>query len=136
MDSHLIHKTSEKLKFKINWIKPSEAEWIYCGEAGEVKWNVLAEELWSFFDDDTFHIATTRTNSFTIDKEELLSSINNLVGRKNFFIWNEGFKKLVEFNQIGVFRKGVFNNNTDNNFLENILTKLHQVHPTKSGVNW
>jgi hypothetical protein len=115
MDSHLIHKTSEKLKFKINWIKPSETEWIYCGAAGEVKWDVVAEELYSFLDDDTFHVATTRTKSFTINTKELLSSIENLVGHKSFFIWNEGFKKLVEFSQIGVFRKGVFNIDTDNN---------------------
>ena len=51
MDSRLIHKTSEKLKFNIDWIKPSETEWIYCGEAGEVKWDIVGKELYSFFDD-------------------------------------------------------------------------------------
>jgi hypothetical protein len=131
MDSRLIHKTSEKLKFKIDWIKLSETEWVYCGEAGEVKWDIVAKELYSFFDDDIFHVATARTNSFTVDKEELLSSINNLVGRKNFFIWNEEFKMMVEFNRIGVFRKGVFNIDTDNNSFRKYPNKIAPGSPDK-----
>jgi hypothetical protein len=131
MDSRLIHKTSEKLKFKVDWIKPSETEWIYCGEAGEVNWDIVAKELYNFFDDDIFHVATTRTNSFTIDKEELLSSINDLVGRKNFFMWNEEFKKMVEFNHIGVFRKGVFGINMENNSFRKYPNKIAPGSPDK-----
>lgn len=113
MDTRLIYKTSETLKLKIYWIKPAETEWIYCGAEGEVKWDVVEKELDNFFDDGIFHIATTRTNSFDIDMDSLVSSIQKLIGRKNFLIWSEDFQKAMEFNQIGVYRKGIFNADTN-----------------------
>jgi hypothetical protein len=131
MDSLLIHKTSEKLKFKIDWIKRSETEWIYCGAVGEVKWDVVAKELDEFFEGDIFYVATTRTRSFKINKEEFLLSIDTLVGNKSFFIWNESFKKIVEFNSIGVFRTGVFNPDTDNDSFRKYPNKIAPGSPDK-----
>lgn len=131
MDTRLIYNTSEKLKLKIDWIKSAETEWIYCGAAGEVKWNVVAEELNNFFDGDAFYVATTRTNSLQVDKAGLLSSIHNLVGKKNFFIWNVDFQKAVEFNQIGVFRKGVFNSDTSHPSMKMSYHKMAPGSPDK-----
>src|SRR5579875_1989902 len=109
MDSRLIHKTSEKLIANIDWIKPFDTEWIYCGSKGEVKFDVVEKELNEFLDSDMLYVVITRNNSFETSKQNLLPSISNIVGSKNLFIWNENFKKVIEFNQIGVFRKGIFN---------------------------
>lgn len=91
----------------------------------------MAKELDSFLDDDTFYVATTRGNSFKIDKEGLLSSVDNLIGRKSFFVWNEDFKKIVEFNYIGVFRKGVFNSDTNNHSFIKYPNKIAPISPDK-----
>lgn len=112
MDSRLIHKTSEKLSLRIDWYRPSDTEWIYCGSKGEVKFDVVETEFNNFFDGDVFYVATTRTKSFQISKKDLLLSITEIIGSKNFFVWTESFKKVIEFNHIGVFRKGAFNSNT------------------------
>jgi len=131
MDTRLLYNKSEKLKLKVDWIKPIDNEWIYCGAAGEVKWNVVAEELDSFFDGDAFYVATTRTNSFQSDRDDLLSSIQNLVGKKNFIVWNVDFYKAIEFNQIGVFRKGVFNTETNHPSLKMSYNKMAPGSPDK-----
>jgi hypothetical protein len=131
MDTRLIYSTSEKIKLKIDWIKPADTEWIYCGAAGEVKWDVVAEELNRFFDGDAFYIATTRTNSFPSDKDGLLSSIQNLVGKKNFIIWCVDFQKAVEFHQIGVFRKGAFSAETNHPSLKMSYNKMAPGSPDK-----
>jgi hypothetical protein len=131
MDTRLIYNKSEKLKLKVDWIKPADTEWIYCGAAGEVKWNIVTEELNSFFDSDAFYVATTRTNSLHVDKEGLLSSIQNLVGKKNFIVWNVVFQKAIEFNQIGVFRKGIFNAETNHQSLKMSYNKMAPGSPDK-----
>lgn len=131
MDTRLIYNKSEKLKLKVDWIKPTDTEWIYCGAAGEVKWNVVAEELDSFFDGDAFYVATTRTNSFQANKDDLPSSIQNLVGKKNFIVWNVDFQKAIEFNQIGVFRKGIFNAETNHPSLKMSYNKMAPGSPDK-----
>lgn len=114
MDSAFIHKTSEKLRPRIDWIKPSDTEWIYCGSKGEVKFDVVDTEFNHFLDGDVFYVATTRAKSFKTNKQDLLPSIAEILGSKSFFVWSENFKKVIEFNHIGVFRKGVFNANTYN----------------------
>lgn len=114
MDSRLIHKTSEKLSLRIDWHKPSDTEWIYCGSKGEVKFDVVGTELNNFFDGDVFYVATTRIKSFETNKKDLLLLLTEIIGSKNFFVWSESFKKVIEFNHIGVFRKGTLNVNTYN----------------------
>jgi hypothetical protein len=107
MDSRLIHKTSEKLKFYIDWIKPGETEWIYCGVKGEIKIDLVRKELEDFFKNaENFNIAVMRKNSYTIEKTKLLTSIIESIGISNFFIWTEDFQEVMEFSKIGVFRKG------------------------------
>src|SRR5688572_5522723 len=103
MDSNIIYKTSDKLKLKINWIKPTETEWIYCGAKGEVKLDIVDTNLNSFLDGESFYIACTRTNSFTCSRENLISAIEPFIGDKDFLVWTENFQKTVEFNRIGVF---------------------------------
>jgi hypothetical protein len=131
MDTRLIYKKSEKLKLKVDWIKPTDTEWIYCGASGEVKWNVVTEELYSFFDEDAFYVATTRTSSFHANKDDLISSIENLVGKKNFIVWNGDFQKAIEFNQIGVFRKGMYSAQTNHPSLKMSYNKMAPGSPDK-----
>lgn len=131
MDIHLIHKTSEKLKLKIDWINHAETEWEYCGAAGEVKWDVVAETSTNFFHANRLFVATTRNGSFETDKDNLISSIQQLVGAKNFFVWSEDFQRVIEFNQIGIFRRGVFNAETNHRSFKISYNKIKHSSPDK-----
>ncbi len=114
MESRLIYKASEHHRSKIDWIRQGESEWIYCGSKGEVKFETVGNELKDFFKSDKFFIAKTRNDSFESTPENLLSSVIEIVGARDFFIWDEAFQMVVEFSKIGVFRKGVTDVNTNN----------------------
>ena len=107
MDSRLIHKTSEHLKHDIDWLKPGESEWIYCGSEGEVNFDMIKNELGTFFNEGKYYVVTTRAGSYETDSGTLLGSVSDKIGVIDFYIWNENFQKVVEFNKIGVFRKGI-----------------------------
>ena len=119
------------MKQKIKWFKFSETEWIYCGAEGEVEWDVIEREFDNFFDDGIFYISSTRNNSFDSEKKNLLSSLQTLVGVKNFLVWNQDFKKAIEFNHIGVFRKGSFNSDTYHPSPKIFYNKITQGSPDK-----
>ena len=129
METRLIHKTSQKIQQKIEWIKLGETEWQYCGAVDEVKWDVITEAIGNFFDGNRLLVAITRNDSFEIGKENLLSSLQQHVGSSNFFIWSEDFLKVIEFNKIGVFRRGVFNAKTSH---LNLRTSYNKISPGSS----
>jgi hypothetical protein len=105
MDSQGIHKASENLKRHLDLINPSEAEWIYCGSKGEVKFDVVKTHLDDFFEELFCYVAITRKESFKTNKKSLFDNIKDHIGVINFFVWSEDFRKVIEFNDIGVFRK-------------------------------
>jgi hypothetical protein len=107
MDSRLIYKTSQHLQSQVSWEKVSESEWIYCGTLGEVKYDIVESHLNIFFKTEKAYVSITRKDSFDINKATLFESIKDIIGSKDFFIWNEDFKKVIEFSKIGVFRKGL-----------------------------
>jgi len=49
---------------------------------------------------------TTRNDSYESPKETLFDSISDKVGVIDFSVSSENFSKVIEFNKIGVFRKG------------------------------
>jgi len=103
----MIYKASEHLKYQIEWTKATDSEWIYCGSIGEVKFEVVFEHIRMHFTGSNFYISINRNESFQSHSEELFTRIKDFVGLKDFFIWDSAFKKVIEFNHIGVFRKGV-----------------------------
>jgi hypothetical protein len=108
MDSRLIYEANKKAIGKVDWIEQTDSEWAYCGVKDDFKYESVDAELNIFFDDDAFYISITRKDSFECRKPELMKHIDEFIGVKGFCIWDREFKKVVEFNNIGTFRKGVF----------------------------
>jgi len=109
MESRLIYIASEHLKSKVNWIKVTESEWIYCGSNGDVKFEIVLEHINHHFLDSNFYIALNRSESIESNSQTIFRDIKELVGMKDFLLWDFSFEKVIEFNHIGVFRKGETN---------------------------
>jgi hypothetical protein len=106
MESRLIYEKSRHLKSLVCWEEVSDSEWIYCGAKGEVKYDLIGKHINDFFSEGKAYVSLTRKDSFEIERKFLLESITELIGDKNFLIWDEIFNKSIEFYHIGVFRKG------------------------------
>jgi hypothetical protein len=127
MDSALIHKQSEKLKHYVEWMKPGETEWIYCGAGEEIKADIVQKEFDEFFDNTNFfNIAITRGKSFSTDKAHLFSSLTKSIGSIKFFVWTEDYQKAMEFSRSGVFRKG---NRTNKRYATYPKMDYHKIGP-------
>ncbi|MBK9982075.1 MAG: hypothetical protein IPP15_06540 [Saprospiraceae bacterium] len=108
MDSRLIFISSKTFQSKIEWeqTKYPDSEW------SAIKSDILSakEQVYqiivNFFDSDILHVSIGRKNSFTTNKNQILSQIETLINQSNFYIWNERFTSTIEFNKIGVLRCG------------------------------
>lgn|GEM_PF-1040981 len=108
MDSRLIYEANKKAIAKVDWIKHAGSEWAYCGVKDDFRYELIESELSSFFNQNVFYFSTTRKDSFACMKQDLIRRIEEMIGVKQFCIWSEEFKKVMEFNTIGTFRKGEF----------------------------
>lgn len=55
---------------------------------------------------DKLYLAWKRMNSMETNQKEILKLTENVLGLDDFFPWDADFKKVIEFNKIGVFRCG------------------------------
>lgn len=106
MTSRLIYEASKHSKGNVEWIKHSDSEWLYCGVVEDFKGNLLSDHINNHLQDETLYVSINRNESFKIKKNETLAVISEIIGTKDFFIWTSTFKNVIEFNRIGVFRKG------------------------------
>ena len=111
MESKLIYTASEAMKLKIFWTKVAEdSEWTYFGDDIEINRNIVNESINNYFPNDkSLYISWKRQQSFEANKIETIELIEKLLGKESFFVWNTQFKKVIEFNRIGVMRRGQVN---------------------------
>ncbi|WP_462221997.1 hypothetical protein [Ferruginibacter sp.] len=102
MDAHLIYTTHAHLKTLAKW-----SEWIYCGVGADIKTDVINKIINEYFEDSTLYFVTDRKESGQINKEDILQRINKEIEQKELFLWDINLKKIIEFNRIGVMRKGL-----------------------------
>lgn len=107
MESRIIYKKSEHLISKVEWAWNDNTGWIYCGLSEDFKDDLVSEHLAEHFAGSTLYLVTTRTGSCQLSGEEAIHKIKGLIDVHGFCIWNTAFTKVIEFNSIGVFRKGV-----------------------------
>ena len=89
----------------------ADNEWIYFGDGKGVNENIVIEAIISHFKDDSLFLVSTRQDSFKInqkDKERIIGEVQKFT---NLFIWDKNFKRVIEFNYIGVMRCGEIRNN-------------------------
>ena len=108
MESRLIYETSKHLTSKIHWDRVIESEWMYCGSKGEVKFDIVLKHIRDHFIDSKLYVVLTRNDSFETSKENINKTVEQLIGSDDFLIWDFRFERVIEFNKIGVFRKGTF----------------------------
>ena len=110
MDSRTLHKASEFLRHKVTWQKEDGQEWVYFGTDEEMDAAKVKACIQEYFDDQKLHLVHGRTDSETVFKQQLESRFSELLGKADFLIWNTELTKVMEFNKIGVLRKGAVPN--------------------------
>ena len=106
MDSRLIFAASEKIKPQVSWVIHSETEWVYFGAGDEVNLDFVKEIVDNRFSDTLLRISLTRQGSFESHINDFLATTKNILGHRNFIVWNSSFDQAIEFNTIGVLRYG------------------------------
>jgi hypothetical protein len=110
MESRLIYESSKTYLHKINWIRPiesPESEWIHFINNGEINKNLVLLSIEEHLNDSKIYVVKTRKNSLEINKEAFNFHIILSLGKIDFIIWNASFNRAIEFNTIGVMRKGI-----------------------------
>lgn len=111
MDSRLIFESARTHLRNVTWSKPIESldsEWIVLDSKNNFE--LLFNTIENYFITDQLYIAWSRNASFESDKNKMLKDLMPLFAKENFSIWNSTFEKVIEFNKIGVYRKGIYNN--------------------------
>ena len=104
MDSKNIHISSQTYLKNMFWLpNGTESEWNFIGN-DVIKLQSLINSI--FKTDQTLYLVTDRHNSLEEDKIKILEYSKLLIEQKDFLIWDIHFKKVVEFNKIGVYRIG------------------------------
>lgn len=103
MESRLIYISSEHFR---SISSMHYEDWQYCGSHGEVKFDVVHNFIVQHFNAPVYYIAISRNDSFETILENLFRDIKDLIGLKDFLIWNTSFDKVIVFNKIGVFMAG------------------------------
>jgi hypothetical protein len=107
MESRLIYESDKTYLSKIKWIEPKkdfQSEWSYLNPETVTDDNIekIFDKEFSF---EKFFFVTSRNESKEVQQSEVIMEIKTLYGKTNFRVWNESFKKVVEFNK-EVYRKG------------------------------
>lgn len=109
MDAKLLYAASEAMKHRVIWYKSiADNEWVYCSS------NVQAVKkfIYDHFTSTSVYVISTWQFSIETKLSEIEKALEELLEVKNFFFWNTTFDKVIEFNNIGVMRKGDVNSSS------------------------
>ena len=81
-------------------------EWSFVGEGNDFREQEVAEFIESFFAESDVYIVKDRHNSFLISLSEAPKKVKELLKDKDVILCDLSFKKMIEFNYIGVARHG------------------------------
>lgn len=110
MDSRNIFIAASRLNSKIEWQKKSsDSEWFYTGLDDGFKRTEVNGLISSFFAGEEIYLVLGRRNSKIISKEKACNEIKCALSNEKsmeVFLCDKNFKKMIEFNKIGVARYG------------------------------
>lgn len=99
MESRLIYKATKALICQLIF-----DDWIHFG-TDPIRVDLVFEKVNSAFENyETLLFVQERTNSEIVAKQFIMDKIRPLLGKENFFLWNEKMEVAIEFNSIGVLR--------------------------------
>ena len=110
MDSRIIYESNKTYYNKVEWLMPSiksESEWIYLNFEETKSEIIIQEIIESFFESEILFVSLTRNESFQTEKTNINTKIKEYLKSENFSIWNQEFSKVLDFNKIGIYRKGI-----------------------------
>ncbi|WP_298394725.1 hypothetical protein [Flavobacterium sp.] len=110
MDSRIIYEANKTYHNNIEWLMPStksESEWLYLKFEETNSKKIIQEIIDSFFESEILFVSITRNESFQTEKININAKIEEYLKNQNFSIWNQEFNKVIEFNKIGIYRKGI-----------------------------
>ncbi len=90
------------MKGRANW-----SEWVYCRIGNDTKEDVIDKALNEYFQDSMLYFVSTRKESSQINKQDIIERIKKELGQNELVIWDINFKRVIEFNKIGVMRIGI-----------------------------
>ena len=105
MESHQLYSASSHMKNRANW-----CEWIYCGIGDDIKDDIIYKAVNAYFPDSKIYFVSTRKESSQVNKQNVLERIKKGLGEYELFLWDANFKRVIEFNKIGVMRYGLIPN--------------------------
>ncbi|ANQ49476.1 hypothetical protein MY04_2102 [Flammeovirga sp. MY04] len=100
MESRDLFNTSKRLLYKVDW----ENEYFHIGQPPTINMKSFLKTISNYFESKKIHLILDRQNSRSIpiiDLEQCLTSLDF-----NYLLWEENFSFVIEYNSIGVFRKG------------------------------
>ncbi|GEO02521.1 hypothetical protein AAE02nite_01850 [Adhaeribacter aerolatus] len=106
MDSKNIYISYQHYSNEIEWEMHEDSEWIYVGADDEFKKEKATELIDSFFEESAIYFITDRRNSALIEKNTAISKIMEAIEEFDPALANADFSKIMEFDKIGVVRKG------------------------------
>jgi ABC-type transport system involved in Fe-S cluster assembly fused permease/ATPase subunit len=110
MDSKIIYAACHHNVIKINWETFENEIWVYCGVEEDFEDTKATEFVRKFFTEPNIFIVVDRKNSFEITTELAIQTLKKYFNKDTEVILsNKLFTKMVEFNKIGVMKKGSMN---------------------------
>lgn len=111
MEPRLIFEANKTYQYKISWNKPEhlDSEWIAFKTDEPQAVVELIEHIVNYLDSQVLHVSIGRHDSETLDQPNIRTFIEPLLNEQDFAIWDEHFKKVIDFNKIGVYRLGIIN---------------------------
>lgn len=109
MESRIIFESNKTYISKVAWLRKSEqleSEWVHYGKGDKLNIDLIIKAIKTHLENNILQVSVSRQNSFSTTKEDFLTATDKLLGTDNFEVWDYDFKKVIQFNNIGVFRVG------------------------------
>ena len=106
MDSKNIYISYQHYSNDIKWERHGESEWMYIGAEEDFKEEKAVKLINTFFTESELYFITDRHNSFLIEKDDVIAKVKEYLTDYRTALANKDFSKIVEFDKIGILRKG------------------------------
>lgn len=106
MDNHLIYTVTKRLISHVVWQETPDVGWLYCGLSDDLKTDLLIECINTHFLDEKIYFVLDRKQTCALDKANAITTIASNIDKRDFSLWSLDFKKVMNFNKIGIFRIG------------------------------
>lgn len=106
MESRLIYESNKIYLNKVIWnIFQNQSEWRYIGNEN-INEEKIRKVIDKVFFEDTLYIVLNRNDSQEISRADIPKKIVGILKDINFTVWDIKFRKVIEFNNNGIFRVG------------------------------